>query len=247
MKKLINVICSVLLLFISSPVNKTIAADEINLNKFPNEEVSIQKDTIGKKTFFVVKNSNNKVIFLSREDNKTMYTAAALNVRNIPTIESTPARTLDINTEVQRVGKSNCGWDIIFLDEEYFFVWNEYLSLDPVQVPIVEEYYEQYYEPEPIYYDSAYYSPSEFRVLGVIYQGGWRWTWYSERVLPGGGLHIPGRYTDNLGYVRDENGYLCLASEALPWGTVVDTPFGSPGRVYDSGCDYDVLDVYVGW
>ena len=93
----------------------------------------------------------------------------------------------------------------------------------------------------------ALYSPSYFRTMGMIEWGDWTWTWYSERVLPGEGLHIPGRYTDSQGYVRDEDGYLCLASSALDHGTVVDTPFGSPGKVYDSGCDYYILDVYVGW
>ena len=246
MKKLFKKILVTLLLINLSPIC-TIAANDENLNKFPNEEVVIERETIGKKgnDFFIVKDLNGKILFLSKVTDDDLYAAAALNVRIIPTTESTPARTIEINTPVKRVGKSYCGWDIILEDEEYYFVWSEYLTDTPVELPIVEEYDYSYDYQEPVSY--AYYSPSEFRVLGVIYWGNWRWTWYSERVLPGGGLHIPGRYTDSLGYVRDEYGYLCLASEALPWGTVVDTPFGSPGRVYDNGCDYDVLDVYVGW
>ena len=82
---------------------------------------------------------------------------------------------------------------------------------------------------------------------GVIYWGGYRWTWYSEKVLPGGGLQIPGRYVDENGYVCDENGYICLASSELGWGTVVDTPFGKSGCVYDSGPSSGTLDVYVSW
>jgi len=83
--------------------------------------------------------------------------------------------------------------------------------------------------------------------MGVLNWNGWRWTYYSQRVLPGGGLNIPGRHVDADGYVCDENEYICLASSTLAWGTVVDTPFGKPGRVYDSGCAADVLDVYVDW
>lgn len=95
---------------------------------------------------------------------------------------------------------------------------------------------------------SPEYSPEYFRRMGVIWWGNWRWTWYSERVLPGGGLRIPGRYTDSLGYVRDEDGYICLASDVLSEGTVIDTPFGSSGKVYDCGCGNDyTVDVYVGW
>lgn len=83
--------------------------------------------------------------------------------------------------------------------------------------------------------------------MGVIRWGGYRWTWYSERVLPGGGLKILGRHTDNLGYVKDGDGYICLASNDLKKGSIVDTPFGAKGKVYDSGCASGTLDVYVGW
>lgn len=93
---------------------------------------------------------------------------------------------------------------------------------------------------------SATYTANEFCVLGEIYWGGWRWTWYSERVLPGTGLNIPGRHTTG-GYVCDVAGYICLASDALDYGTVIETPFGSYGKVYDCGCDYNTIDVYVSW
>lgn len=91
------------------------------------------------------------------------------------------------------------------------------------------------------------YSASDLQFSGVIYWGGWRWTWYSQNVLPGGGLAIPGRHVDENGYVCDENDYICLAATSLSKGTVVDTPFGKQGKVYDSGCAYGTLDVYVSW
>ena len=91
------------------------------------------------------------------------------------------------------------------------------------------------------------YGPNYFMRMGVLYWGSWRWTWYSERVLPGGGLYIPGRHVNDNGYVCDGNGYICLASSVLGRGTVVETPFGWQGKVYDSGCASDTLDVYVNW
>lgn len=92
------------------------------------------------------------------------------------------------------------------------------------------------------------YSAPYFRRTGRIRWGGWDWTYYSERILPGYGLRIPGRHTDSLGYVRDENGYLCLASDVLSRGTIIETPFGSYGRVYDCGPGNNyTVDVYVGW
>ena len=92
------------------------------------------------------------------------------------------------------------------------------------------------------------YSASYFRNAGRIHWNGWEWTWYSERVLPGYGLRIPGRHTDANGYVRDGNGFLCLASDAHRRGTILETPFGGHGRVYDCGCGNNyTIDVYVGW
>lgn len=88
---------------------------------------------------------------------------------------------------------------------------------------------------------------ASFKVTGVLHWGGWRWTWYSEKILPGKGLWIPGRHTDEYGFVRDGNGYLCLASDKLSKGTVLDTPLGEQGIVYDSGCGMHTIDVYVGW
>ncbi len=81
---------------------------------------------------------------------------------------------------------------------------------------------------------------------GVNYYNGHRETWYSERTLPGGGLHIPGRYTDSSGLVRDGDGYLCLASVDYPKGTIIETSLGV-GKVYDSGCPSGTIDIYTNW
>lgn len=83
--------------------------------------------------------------------------------------------------------------------------------------------------------------------MGVIKWNHYRWTWYSQRVLPGGGLKIPGRHVGAGGYIMDKNNRICLASSKLSKGTIVKTPFGAEGYVYDSGCPADTLDVYVDW
>lgn len=104
------------------------------------------------------------------------------------------------------------------------------------------------YKGNEVKYD-AQYSPDEFRHSGVISWGGYQWTYYSELILPGNGLNIPGRHTTEDGYVCDGDGYIVLAADLsmLPRYSVVDTPFGREGKVYDTGCAYGVLDVYVGW
>lgn len=110
----------------------------------------------------------------------------------------------------------------------------------------------EFEEEEEITYDYSYsyptyYTPNEFYNMGIIEWGGWSWTYYSEVYMLGTTLPIPGRWTDENGYVCDENNYICLASSSLPKGTIVDTPFGKMGKVYDCGCLNYILDVYVNW
>lgn len=91
---------------------------------------------------------------------------------------------------------------------------------------------------------SARYSLSRFLRDGVVEWGGKKFTYYSQRVLPGGGLNIPGRHVSEEGYVCDGDGYIVLANDA-PKGTVIDTPFGRQGKVYDRGTYGRHFDVYV--
>lgn len=83
---------------------------------------------------------------------------------------------------------------------------------------------------------------------GAIYYNGHRETYYSEKVLPGNGLQIPGRHVADDGTIRDENGYICVAADPgfLARGTVLITSLG-PAKVYDSGCAYGTVDIYVNW
>ena len=91
----------------------------------------------------------------------------------------------------------------------------------------------------------ALYSASYLKQMGVITWNNYRWTWYSQKVLPGGGLNIPGRHVDENGYVCDENGRICLASGFVDKGTIVSTPFGKEGCVYDYCATANTYDVYT--
>ncbi len=81
---------------------------------------------------------------------------------------------------------------------------------------------------------------------GVVYYNGHRETWYSQRVLPGGGLSIPGRHVASDGTIRDADGYVCVASSDLAQGSTVETTHGT-GKVYDSGCSSGTVDIYTDW
>ena len=83
---------------------------------------------------------------------------------------------------------------------------------------------------------------------GAMYFNGHRETYYSEKVLPGNGLRIPGRHVADDGTIRDENGYICVAADPafLAKGTILITSLG-PAKVYDCGCAYGTVDIYVNW
>ena len=88
------------------------------------------------------------------------------------------------------------------------------------------------------------YDLQTFMFSGVIDWQGLKFTYYSQSVLPGGGLQIPGRHVNKDGYVSDGDGYIVLAGSA-PKGTVYDTPFGYQGKIYDRGTVGNHLDVYI--
>lgn len=167
---------------------------------------------------------------------KTATTTANLNVRQYPTTNSKILDTLPKREEVEIFSCEQDNWNKIIFDNQEGYINNTYLDLNNnSESEIPEEENERLYE------------PSDFQWMGVLNYDGWRWTWYSERVLPGPGLNIPGRHTNEDGYVCDEDEYICLASSDLSKGTVVNTPLGYQGKVYDSGCAHGTLDVYTNW
>ena len=70
---------------------------------------------------------------------------------------------------------------------------------------------------------------------GRIWYNGHTETYYSQKVLPGGGLAIPGRHIASDGTIRD-----------YPRGTVVETSLGA-GKVYDTGSGSGNIDLYTDW
>lgn len=108
--------------------------------------------------------------------------------------------------------------------------------------------YDDYNYTDNTSYYNADYTAEEFQELGIISWGMYRYTWYSELDMPGEDLIIEGRHIDENGFVCDIDNYICVASDSLDRGTIVDTPFGKQGKVYDCGCGYDdIIDCYVSW
>ena len=102
----------------------------------------------------------------------------------------------------------------------------------------------------PLQY-SAYYSYESSRLTaskGAQYYNGNKETYYSQNVLPGGSLNIPGRHVADDGTIRDGDGYICVAADPSyrSKGDILITSLG-PAKVYDTGCAYGVIDIYVNW
>lgn len=142
-----------------------------------------------------------------------------------------------------------------YIEQEYFY--------EVVEEPSYQE--EVYYEPEPeyesswdipedtveytgaVYEDGVYIEGVLTKSGGVNYYNGIRETWYSQKVLPGGGLDIPGRCVGANELIYDGDGYIVVAADDLPYGTVVETSLGM-GRVYDCGVGSDnAIDIYCNW
>lgn len=83
---------------------------------------------------------------------------------------------------------------------------------------------------------------------GAQYFDGHKETYYSQNVLPGSGLNIPGRHVADDGTIRDGEGYISVAADPsyMPRGSVLMTSLG-PAKVYDTGCAYGTIDIYVNW
>lgn len=102
----------------------------------------------------------------------------------------------------------------------------------------------------PLQYSAVYNTGAQrlTRRAGVVYYNGHRETYYSQQVLPGGGLSIPGRHVAQDGTIRDGDGYICVAAALnfMPRGSTLMTSLG-PAKVYDTGCAYGTIDIYVNW
>lgn len=83
---------------------------------------------------------------------------------------------------------------------------------------------------------------------GVVYFNGHRETYYSQKVLPGYGLKIPGRHVASDGTIRDKDGYIVVAAHFDDYkrGSIVETSLGT-GKVYDTGCAKGTVDIYTDW
>ena len=169
----------------------------------------------------------------------TLYTTDWLRVRTAPSYDANVVTTLAPGSSVTAIDTTS-EWVKVRYDGGEYYMHSDYLTMFNGESDSVKAVFSETTD--------AVYTAADLRYDGIVSWGGYRYTWYSEGVLPGGGLNIDGRHADKDGYICDGDDYICLASDSLAKGTIVNTPFGKQGKVYDCGPGADdILDVYVNW
>ena len=179
----------------------------------------------------------------------TKYTTTGVNIRAGASLESEIIKTVSINTELQVI-ESEAEWTEVIEGENTYYIYSKYLSNKKTEIPVTSRSNTERKitknNNNNIKTKGSSSSNPLTRSKGVVYYNGHRETWYSQKVLPGGGLKIPGRHVDSRGLVCDGDGYICVASSDLAKGTIVETSLGT-GKVYDSGCASGTIDIYTNW
>ena len=241
----ISIICSSILIFFKNNINNTTQETIEDNNDINNIVLEVQDENniIEEETPQI----EEPIITEEKpETYTTMYATVGLNIREQPNKESNIIDVANINTELTTVDNSNeNGWTKIKMNDNYYYVASKYLSNTKVKIkPKVTE------NTNTTTKNNTSTNNKNTGVLtkskGVNYFNGHRETWYSQKVLPGKGLKIPGRHVDSRGLVCDGDGYICVASSDYPKGTIVETSLGT-GKVYDSGCASGTIDIYTNW
>ena len=178
-----------------------------------------------------------------------MYATTAVHIRKGPSTDTDIITTIYINTEVIKIGEEN-GWTKIKQEENIYYIKSDYLSLEKTEIKQKVTSrggtIERKSTTAKVNTTTTNNKNKLTKSKGVNYFNGHKETYYSQRVLPGGGLKIPGRHVASDGTIRDENNYICVASSDYKKGTIVETSLGT-GKVYDSGCASGTIDIYTNW
>lgn len=255
--KKILIIIIIIILAIGGTAIPTIAPNTIvnNIVEDNNIEIVQQVDTQTNENILedVViaskeKEQEEEVSQLKEKKNIIIkYTTTGVNIRAEASLQAKIIKTVPINTRLQVID-SEAEWTEVIEGENTYYIYSKYLSNKKIDITVssrgnVERTTTTTKNNNNIKTKSSSSSNPLTRSKGVVYYNGHRETWYSQKVLPGRGLKIPGRHVDSRGLVCDGNGYICVASSDLAKGTIVETSLGT-GKVYDSGCAKNTIDIY---
>lgn len=212
----------------TNTVKDFIKEQKISINKSDLLSVSLDK-----KIKNGMKLKYDKVKNVSVKENKVIkYTTKTIYSSDLP-----------VNTQKTKIKGKN-GLQTISIDKTYVngkLVSKKIKSKNIVKNPVQEVII---IGTKSIADSDLIYSLADLQFNGIIYWGNYKFTYYSQQVLPGGGLYIPGRHVNAEGFVADEDGYIVVANDA-PIGTIIETPFGHKAKVYDRGTVGNHIDVYT--
>lgn len=212
--------------------NNTILNNDIKINNTITNDIIIQNDN-------VIEEENNKIDNLEWED---YYTTTAVNLREGPGLNKKIIEVLLINTKIKVLIKDNEEWAQVKKEEKIYYINKKYISKEKTEIKVSSVTTRGSSSITNRVNSNNVLTKSK----GVNYFNGHKETWYSQKVLPGGGLNIPGRHVAADGTIRDKDNYICVASSDYPKGTIVETSLGT-GKVYDTGCASGVIDIYTNW
>lgn len=234
---LIPIIIIMALFVVGSQLNRPVTIDNNQINDTITNEVVVEAEIVGEET----QEPTAAEVQVEKEYVKK-YTTTGVNLRVGPGLDSNIIRVLPINTEIQ-VFITETKWAEVKEGENIYYIHSDYISDKKTELP------------KPIVTSrggnlTTRTKSSSNGVLtkskGVNYFNGHKETWYSQKVLPGGRLKIPGRHVAEDGTIRDKDNYICVASSDYTKGTIVETSLGT-GKVYDCGCASGTIDIYTNW
>ena len=208
-----------------------------------DEKLPVKGNKKGRNKKKVMKKSKKKF----KLTKKYIGRANWVNFRTAPNLESEIKEVLKRGTELKIISRKK-NWSKVQIESgEKGYVYNKYLTKNKEEF-VVEK--KKYFGGVELKYSDTYNVSDNplNRRNGVVYYNGHRETYYSQRVLPGGGLNIPGRHVAEDGTIRDKDGYICVSADLsfLSRGSLLMITLG-PAKVYDTGCAYGTIDVYVNW
>ena len=187
-------------------------------------------------------------------------TITELNVRQYPSKDAAIIDTLPEGQYVAAMDSGNPDWNRVDFGGYTGYVYNAYLIAteepiltngttedEVISVPKAKTVEDSVASQEELKLTRVI-ALDDFRYAGVVNWNGWNWTYYLMSMFPGStSTPVEGRWVNDEGFVCDNEGYIILASADLAPYTVVETPFGYMGKVYDTGCPHGTLDVYTNW
>ena len=172
----------------------------------------------------------------------TKVVTTDLYMRQQPNVESKFIKVLPQGMIIETI-EDGSGWDKIEAEHYIGYAYNKYLIATEVNKSEVTT---DDQDTQIAVSAQKVYTKEEFIHQGVINWNGWNWTYYLLSIFPGStSTPVQGKHVNEDQFVCDEDGYVILASVDLPPYTVIETPFGYMGKVYDTGCPSGVLDVYT--